>query len=209
MFNSISGIVSGKAPQTLFVETTLSTQAESVLEWEFLVSDNALNLFPVVGQPVKVYVWLYHREDAMRYFGFYSAEERSVFLDLMKVDGVGPKAALKILSNISCGDFITALNDENLATLEKIPGIGKKTAQKMLLTLKGKLTLAGTQVVTNVVSSEWDDLVVALVSMGYDKKACEQVVTRLGQELKSKNTTSSQKELEELLFRKAIMELAR
>jgi len=209
MFNSISGIVSGKFPRTLCVETVLSAQGGSALEWEFLVSDNALNFFPLVGQPVKVYVWLYHREDAMRYFGFYSPEERSIFLDLMKVDGVGPKAALKILSNVSCEDFITALNNENLATLEKIPGIGKKTAQKMLLTLKGKLSLVETHSSSKAVATEWDDLVTALVSMGYDKKACEQVVLRLGQEIKSEKTTSSQKELEELIFRKAIMELAR
>ena len=68
---------------------------------------------------------------AMNLFGFASSQERSVFLDLLKVDGVGPKGALKIMSSVSSSQLMETLESGNVGTLEKIPGVGKKTAGKM------------------------------------------------------------------------------
>ena len=71
------------------------------IEWELFVPDSALDALPAVGQSAKIYTWLLHREDSMKIFGFSSVSERRLFLDLLKVDGVGAKGAVKILSNIS------------------------------------------------------------------------------------------------------------
>ena len=135
MINSIFGTITAKLPQVLYLETS------SGIEWALSVSESTLNSLSTVGSQARVYTWMYHKEDAMKLFGFASVEERSVFIDLLKVDGVGPKGALKILSSMPYTVLADALEEEDLTKLEKIPGIGKKTAQKMLLTLKGKLTL--------------------------------------------------------------------
>ena len=127
MFNSIFGTITGKFPQTLYIET-------HGVEWDISVPDSALDTFPPVGSEGRIYTWLSHREDSMKLFGFSSPTERAMFLDLQKVEGVGPKAALKILSSVSASDITSVLEEGDIAKLEKLPGVGKKTAQKMLLT---------------------------------------------------------------------------
>ncbi len=200
MINSIYGTISAKLPQTVYIETS------SGIEWELTVSDSTLNALPPVQNQTRIYCVLQHKEDSMKLFGFATVEERSVFLDLLKVDGVGPKGAMKILSSTSYSDFVKILEDEDLSSLEKVPGVGKKTAQKMLLSLKGKLTLlADTTSASASNKSEWNDLIVALVEMGYDKKNCEQVVDKISLEL---DTSLSHSQKEEAIFRRAIVELA-
>jgi len=209
MFNSITGTITHKLPQTVYVENR-------GLEWDITVPLTSIDLLPNVGETAKIYTWLYHREDSMKLFGFATEAERGVFIDLMKVEGVGAKAAVRILSSVSARELAEALDSENIARLEKIPGVGKKTAQKMMLTLKGKLSLDEAGDFVKVVSSrsgvyaQWADLISALMNMGYEKHACEETVEKLLQSLeedadfKSKNKTAR----EELLFRRAIIELA-
>lgn len=205
MINSISGKITGKYPQLLHVETS------NGIEWEFSVSDSTLNSVGNIGDNARIFCVLHHKDDAMRLFGFSTIEERSVYSDLLKVEGVGPKGALKILSNMPYENLVKILEDEDFARLEKIPGIGKKTAQKMLLSLKGKLTLFS-EGQSRILSdshgksvSIWNDVIVALTDMGYDKTKVEQVVEKISIEISS-DLTKSQKE--ELIFRKAIVELA-
>ena len=93
MFNSISGRITAKLPNTLYIEN-------NGIEWDLMVSSLALDSFGLVGDTARVYVWLYHREDQMRLYGFPSPEERDIFLELTKVDGIGPKQAVRILSSI-------------------------------------------------------------------------------------------------------------
>ncbi len=220
MFNSITGIITGKFPQNIFLTC-------NGIEWSFIVPDSSLDLFPPVGQEGKVYTWLYHREDTMKIFGFSSSNDRLLFIDLLKVDGVGPKGAIKIMSSISTNQLVEVLDSEDIGRLEKIPGIGKKTAQKMMLTLKGTLSLDSTDNVRNAISnnahlSPWSDVVQALVNMGYDKRSSEEVIEKLAieyslpvsesmsPETKTKITDFSSKNRagkEEILFRRAIIEL--
>ncbi|MCQ2588750.1 MAG: helix-hairpin-helix domain-containing protein, partial [Treponema sp.] len=137
---------------------------------------------------------------------------RSIFLDLLKVDGVGPKGALKIMSSVSSGRLMEVLENGDMEMLEKIPGVGKKTAGKMMLTLKGKLKITesvGT-VVRVAAASPYADVIASLASMGYDKRDVEQKVALMVEEL-SKDPSfagKSQKEREDILFRKAIVSLA-
>ena len=199
MINSIFGTITAKLPQVIYLETS------SGIEWALSVSESTLNSLSTVGRQSRVYTWMYHKEDAMKLFGFASVEERSVFLDLLKVDGVGPKGALKILSSMPYTVLADALEQEDLTKLEKIPGIGKKTAQKMLLTLKGKLTLYSDNEKSSSKVSVWNDVIIALTDMGYDKKNCEVVIERLAKDLDSSLTQTAK---EEILFRKAIVELS-
>ncbi|MDD7416492.1 MAG: Holliday junction branch migration protein RuvA [Treponemataceae bacterium] len=201
MINSIYGTITAKFPQVVYLETS------SGIEWELLVSDTTLNSLPNVGSEGRVYAWLLHKEDSMKLFGFSSVEERSVFLDLLKVDGVGPKGALKILSKLSYQALVKILEEEDLSSLEKVPGVGKKTAQKMLLSLKGKLSLdvENSTSFGNSKKSKWEDLVKGLVDMGFDRKNSEEVCEKIAQSL-DPNLTQTQKE--EQIFRKAILELS-
>src|SRR5574344_2990589 len=96
---------------------------------------------PAVGETGRIYTWMQHTDVLMVLYGFASTSDRALFLDLLKVDGIGPKGALKIMSNVSPSELTAVLDSGNLAALEKIPGVGKKTAGKMLLQLKGKLTI--------------------------------------------------------------------
>ena len=200
MFNSISGALTGKTAESVYIEN-------NGIEWEILVSALTVDRLGAIGNTVKVYTWLYHREDQMRLFGFLNPAERSLFLDLTKVDGIGPKQALKILSGLDGAALETALEEGDLARLQSIPGIGKKTAQKMILTLKGQLTTvqeSGRQTVQK--KSEFEDIIIALADMGYERKRAAEAVENTAQSMRSSGINPSEKEDE--LFRSAIVHLS-
>jgi len=203
MFNSISGTITGKYPQKVFIDN-------NGIEWEIIVPDTALDKLPNIGETTRVYTWLQHTDSVMTLFGFATTQDRDLFFDLNKVDGVGPKSAIKIMSSIAREQLISALDSGNLATLEKIPGLGKKTAAKMLLALKGKLTLDETESQTKSTKKigEFEDVISGLVTMGYDRKKVETVISKVAEESKAEIENLSQKEKEDILFRKALMELA-
>ena len=205
MFNSLTGIITGKFPKQLFLDT-------NGVEWDLCMPDSNLDLIGLVGSEARVYTWLQHTDQLMTLYGFASADERSVFLDLLKVDGVGPKGAVKIMSSVSSSRLMEVLENGDLEMLEKIPGVGKKTAGKMMLTLKGKLKLnenSGPVIRVDSVSP-YADLVMSLASMGYDKRTVEQKIAQLIEQLgtDASFTSKSQKEREDILFRRAIVELA-
>ena len=205
MFNSLTGIITGKFPKQVFIDT-------NGVEWDLCVPDSNLDMLPPVGNEAKIYTWLQHTDQLMALYGFASADERSVFLDLLKVDGVGPKGAVKIMSAVSSSRLMDVLEKGDLEMLEKIPGVGKKTAGKLLLTLKGKLKLREEEgsVVRVAAASPYSDVVTSLVSMGYDKRLVEQKVAQLVEVLTNEPDFAgkSQKEREDLLFRRVIVEMA-
>ena len=205
MFNSLTGIITGKFPKQLFLDT-------NGVEWDLCVPDSNLDMLGVVGSEARVFTWLQHTDQLMTMYGFASVDERSVFLDLLKVDGVGPKGALKIMSSVSSSRLLEVLENGDLEMLEKIPGVGKKTAGKMMLTLKGKLKInesAGIVVRVDA-ASPYSDVVMSLASMGYDKRTVEQKVAQLVEQLGADASFNEkgQKEREDILFRRAIVELA-
>ena len=203
MFNSVTGKITGKFPQQLFLEN-------NGIEFDFLMPDTSLEKIGSVGDTVKVFTWLYHKEDSMRLFGFSSVNDREFFLDLLKVNGVGPKVAVKILSKISCNELAKALDNEDIALIEKVQGIGKKTAQKMMLTLKGKLTLNDENYgIREKPKLKWQDVITALINMGYDKKNIESVIEKIEIDAKKEIAEfSNDTQKEEFIFRRAIVELA-
>ncbi|MBQ5400985.1 MAG: Holliday junction branch migration protein RuvA [Treponema sp.] len=205
MFNSLSGTVTGKFPQKLFLET-------GGIEWDISVPDSSLEKIAPVGSVAKVYVWLQHTDALMNLFGFASENERNLFFDLLKVDGIGPKGALKIMSNISPSDLAAVLDSGDIEKLQKVPGVGKKTAAKMLLQLKGKLTLSDENVpASRQTVVPFSDVIKALADMGYERKSCETVVSEIASEL-GNDTSFAQKtqaEKEDAIFRRALVEMAR
>lgn len=202
MFNSLLGTITAKLPNCVYLQT-------NGIEWDLFVPETSVNALPPVGDEARVFTWLYHKEDSMKLFGFSSVEERSIFLDLLKVDGVGPKGAVKILSSVKAKDLASALEDGDLSVLEKLPGIGKKTAQKMMLTLKGKLTLSDDQYVIKVPKkqdSAWNDVIVALCDMGFERKNVEEAVAKTFPKI---DNSLSKADAEEALFRQVLVELAK
>jgi Holliday junction DNA helicase RuvA len=191
MFNSISGEVSYKDQDRLCVLT-------SGVEWELSITHKGSERFPAVGQPVRVYTHLVHREDAMKLYGFYDTAERALFMDLLRVEGVGPRAAMKILSGIDREDFAKALDGDDVDTLSSVPGIGKKTSQKIILALKGKLTPALSAPARNMEL----DIATALVGMGFDRRTAKEAAASA-----QKSLAGSEKKGEELereLFKRAV-----
>ncbi|MCQ2582347.1 MAG: Holliday junction branch migration protein RuvA [Treponema sp.] len=204
MFNSITGIITGKFPKQVFIEN-------NGIEWDICVPDSNLEMLPPVGNEAKIYTYLQHTDMFMCLFGFASADERTLFFDLLKVEGIGPKGAIKIMSSVSSGRLMDVLERGDVEMLEKVPGVGKKTAAKMMLALKGKLSLSET---SNIVKVEkpvaFGDVINSLASMGYDKRLVEQKVASLVEVLNSDPAfgEKSQKEKEDLIFRRVIVELA-
>ncbi len=205
MYNSITGTITAKLTASLYLEN-------SGIEWDIIVPTLSLDSFGSVGTEARVFTWLYHREDQMRFFGFYSVRERDVFIDLMKVEGIGPKQAIKILSGITASELEKALDGEDLSRLEAAPGIGKKTAQKMILTLKGKLTheIDGGRRGGTEAKSAHEDIIVALAQMGFDRKSAVTAVEHIAKELTASDaaTGKTAHELEQEIFRHAIISLS-
>lgn len=197
MYNAISGTLCYKGLDLIRVDN-------HGIEWEFSVPSRSVDSFGVIGDQVRVLCWLLHREDQMRLYGFPLESERSVFLELLSVDGIGPKQALKILGGIGAEDLERALDAEDLARLESIPGLGKKTAQKLVFSLKGKLPSVGR---TSPEALEpHSDIIRALAEMGYDRKRAADIIRQLASN--SGNLPSQTDDRERELFRRAIVELS-
>jgi Holliday junction DNA helicase RuvA len=140
---------------------------------------------PEIGQPVVIHVYTHVREDAIHLYGFHAREEQAVFQLMISVSGIGPKLAINILSGIAAGELIRAVMEEDVKRLTSIPGVGKKTAERMILELKDKVakldrdTVAfGTAIAKTGVQVK-DDALSALVNLGYRGSAVKEVVDRL------------------------------
>ena len=202
MLNSIYGTVTGKNSKQLFLEN-------NGIEFDICMPDTNLEVIGNTGTLAKVYVWLQHSENVLALYGFSSLEERSLFLDLLKVAGGGAKGAVEIMSSVSSSRREEIVEAGDTGLLEKIPGVGKKTAGKMMLALKGKLSLSqDSRTVQIPKQSPFGDLILSLSSMGYDKKAVEQTVYEISSSLETELSGKSQKEKEDFIFRKAIIALS-
>jgi Holliday junction DNA helicase RuvA len=160
VFNSLTGTVTFKDHERLFLST-------GAVEWEIWTTGQSLGRLPAAGSEARVQTYLHHREDVLRLYGFATSGERETFLELIRVEGVGPKLALKILSGIPSESFVAAVENEDIPTLQSIPGLGQKTAQKIVLKLRGRLVTGAGDLST---SSSAEDIVEALTGMGFDRR---------------------------------------
>ncbi len=190
MFNSLTGRISGQSGTVIFLQI-------GGVEWE--IETSGYSLSRLAGrEDATLYTHLYHREDTMRLYGFESKHERSVFLELLKVSGVGPRQALKILSASSPEHLIRLLEEENLDGLARLPGLGKKTAGKLILTLRGSLVPE-----SSAASIPHAEIVEALVQMGFDEKRAAKAVEAAAAEVGESGDAGERE-----IFRRAIVTLS-
>ncbi|MBR0368916.1 MAG: Holliday junction branch migration protein RuvA [Clostridia bacterium] len=177
MFAHFDGIVAEKASDSIVLDV-------GGVGYLLYVSGATLQMCPAVGQRFKVYSILNVREDAMELYGFYSREEKAMYERLRGVNGVGSRTALQILSAMSVRDLSIALVSGDAAALTRVPGIGKKIAQRLVLELKDKvddaqLTGSGASVAPKQADGPEGEAVAALVALGYSASEAAKAVSRV------------------------------
>jgi Holliday junction DNA helicase RuvA len=158
MIGTLRGKLLIKSPTEIVIET-------SGVGYRVLVPLNTLSELPGVGEQVFLFIYTHVREDAIHLYGFLTEEQKRIFMTLLGITGIGPKVALNVISGISHDDFLQAVEAEDVALLTKVPGLGKKTAHRIVLELKGKLPQLGEAPVDRV----FGDTLSALVNLGYRK----------------------------------------
>ena len=196
MINSLKGIVTYKSTKEVFLEN-------SGVEWTLIVSERSAGEIPLVGEEARIFAYLHHREDQMTLFGFATKEERFLFHDLLRVGGIGPKQAIRILSGMSVDQFIKSLDADDIDSLSRIPGLGKKTSQKIILTLRGRLTLPEDE---DGKEKPFAEIVTALIDMGFEKQSAANAVQKCVDEIGKSGQSFDDQEKE--IFRRTIVALS-
>ncbi|GBU15441.1 Holliday junction ATP-dependent DNA helicase RuvA [Polaromonas sp.] len=150
--------------------------------YEVLVPMSTFYNLPALGEKISLFTHLVVREDAQLLYGFSSIDERAAFRQLIKITGVGPRTALSVLSGMSVADLVHAIDKQEAGRIVKVPGIGKKTADRLLLELQGKLGAhIGAQV--NVSNEAQLDILQALVALGYSDRDAALALKALPQDV--------------------------
>jgi len=148
--------------------------------YEVFCSSNTVDRLQIESS-AHLFIYTHVREDAFTLYGFYSKQEKDLFLSLIKVNGVGPKLAIKILSGTSIENFFVMIREGDIQGLSKLPKVGKKTAEQLVLTLKGKLDFAtvGNQEGSSKMDSSHRQIFSALVNLGFKEVDVQKVVQEL------------------------------
>lgn len=177
MIAQLSGLLVEKTPPSIVVD------AHGVGYSIDLPMSSYFSL-PELGQPVKLLTHFVVREDAQLLYGFLTQAERQTFRELIKVSGVGPRIALAVLSGLSVNQLVAAVSMQDVSGLVRVPGIGKKTAERMLLELKGRLVESLPGVAAAGGSSQSSEVTLevghALQALGYSDKEIQQALKQLG-----------------------------
>ena len=156
--------------------------------YSLLIPYSTYQLLPDIDQEVKLYTYMAVREDNVSLFGFFSSEEKRIFEQLISVSGIGPKLAVGILSDITPADFSLAVITDDVNRLTKISGIGKKTAQRIIIELKDKMKSEDVKATTeapvlrSVINSDVEEAISALQVLGYPNKEAVNMVNLVVQE---------------------------
>jgi Holliday junction DNA helicase RuvA len=162
MIGRIQGQLAEKNPPAILVDC-------SGVGYELLVPMSTFYNLPGLGEKVSLLTHFVVREDAQILYGFGSSPERAAFRELIKISGVGPRTALSVLSGMSVQDLAQAITSQEAGRIIKVPGIGKKTAERLLLELKGKLG-ADIGVNASVKDDNQSDILQALIALGYSDR---------------------------------------
>lgn len=178
MYAHIEGIVAEKDQDSIVLEA-------GGVGYLLNVSGATLSMAPVVGEKMKLYCLLNVREDAMELYGFYSREEKRMYERLKSVGGVGARTALQILSAMSVRDLSIALVTGDANALTRVPGVGKKTAQRLVLELKDKVddeqltSKSASAAPTSASAGPEAEAIAALVSLGYSGVEAAKAVSQV------------------------------
>ena len=195
MIHSLYGCISGQNGRFLYLR-------QGGIEWSIEVSLQSLEDIVAKDEEVRVFTHLHHREDHMQLYGFSTEDERDLFLEIIKVSGIGPKQALRMLSGLRPQEFIDAIDNDRVDRLSQLPGVGKKTAGKIILSLRGKI-LSEKQ---DQATERHPELVNALADMGFDRKRAGQALQEVAKTMDSDTLSDSEQEHE--IFRRAIVYLS-
>jgi holliday junction DNA helicase RuvA len=143
------------------------------------ISVSTFSELPALGADVAMFIHTHVREDALTLFGFLRTQEKQLFEKLISVSGIGPRLAITILSGMEAHTAVAAIKGNNVAALTRVPGIGKKTAERMVLELRDKLEAFGVPAAV-VASPVEEDVLSALVNLGYNRSLAEKALARLG-----------------------------
>ena len=172
MIAHLRGILLSKHPNQLVVET-------AGVGYEVNISVPTFSDLPGDGSEVALHIHTHVREDSFALYGFLRPAEKQLFEKLITVSGIGPKLAITILSGMAADEMVGAIRGNDLARLTKIPGIGKKTAERMVLELRDKLpaNIGKSTPTVPVLSGMEEDVLSALTNLGYQRAAAEKALT--------------------------------
>jgi Holliday junction DNA helicase RuvA len=171
MIAHLRGTLLSKHPNQAIVET-------HGVGYDVVISVPTFSELPASGMEVALHIHTHVREDALSLFGFLRLTEKHLFEKLLTVSGIGPKLAITILSGMPADEMVGAIRGNDIARLTRIPGIGKKTAERMVLELRDKLPVAtGAAEISRVAASPMEeDVLSALVNLGYQRPIAEKAL---------------------------------
>jgi Holliday junction DNA helicase RuvA len=174
MIAHLRGKLLAKHPNQIVVET-------GGVGYELNISVATFSELPAIGSEVALHAHTHVREDLIALYGFLRPEEKQLFEKLITVSGIGPKLAITILSGMAADELAAAIRGNDLIRLTKIPGIGKKTAERMVLELRDKLpAVTGVSAPTiPAMSATEEDVLSALVNLGYQRAAAEKALANI------------------------------
>jgi Holliday junction DNA helicase RuvA len=181
MIAHIRGLLVNKNPTTIVIEA-------GGVGFFVRIPLSSYRALGEVGEQIKILCYLHSREDSLQLYGFATEQERELFQLLISVSGIGPRTAQGILSGISVVDFQKALLNHDLVSLTSAPGVGRKTAERLILELKDKVSEVqiDRETIPAFGSSSGEESVLALVSLGYNRSKAQQLVQRVIQETDAK-----------------------
>ncbi len=174
MIAHLRGKLLAKHPNQAIVET-------GGVGYDLTISVPTFSDLPGVGSEVALHVHTHVREDIIALYGFLQSAEKRLFEKLITVSGIGPKLAITILSGMAAEDMINAIRGNDIARLTRIPGIGKKTAERMVLELRDKLPVEkhGEVAAAPTLSAVEEDVLSALMNLGYQRAAAEKALASI------------------------------
>jgi len=176
----LRGILLDKHPNRAIIET-------GGVGYDVTISVPTFSEMSQVGTEISLHIYTHVREDALALYGFGRPEEKQLFEKLLTVSGIGPKLAITILSGMAADEMARAIRANDVVRLTKIPGIGKKTAERMVLELRDKLPPHGAEAVTEIPSltAVQEDVLSALTNLGYQRPLAEKAVATVSRNGKS------------------------
>ena len=176
MIGRLTGILLEKNPPQILLDV-------QGVAYEVDVPMSTFYNLPALHEKVVLHTQLIVREDAHLLFGFGSPDERVAFRQLLKISGVGPKLALSVLSGLSLADLASAVASKETGRLTKIPGVGKKTAERLLLELQGKFDVTAPSAAKGAAVTHAGDVLNALLALGYNEKEADWATKQLPAEV--------------------------
>ena len=202
MINAIRGKIVEINENSVVVLT--QSGVEYYIEISQVSAAKFMSLSPEERNNVRVLTVLQHREDAMTLFGFYDEKERFTFNELQTVPGIAARGALKILGGITVDDLALALDQQDVKKLSKVPGLGSKTAQKLILQLRNVLVFNEDDKEDaksgGAVASRFRDFIISFTDMGYDRKAVIKAIEETLEEGGAQYSSLSDRDIEGRIF---------